>query len=295
MIAMKKKYFLLINLVMIGLVMYIGVNAFFKFKTFDVQQPLPKQVSPSKDVSHDKEVVKPISAYSGIIDRNLFKTKTKGGKVPSKPDPGKIDKNIEETNLPLKLWGTTTGLGDRNRAVIEDTRKRTQNLYKTGESVQNAIVKMILREKVILSVDGKDQLLEIEKAESGKGGKKDLRRGGRTPRRQSRARRTQKITLRRSRIDNAIEDVSKLMTQVNVRPHFNQGQPDGLMLTRIKPRSLFREMGLRNGDVITGINGENVESVDATLKLYDLLKSNSSVSLQLKRRGRNRTIEYTVR
>ena len=157
---------------------------------------------------------------------------------------------------------------------------------------------MILREKVVLSVNGKDEILEIEKAVS-RGSKSVIAsKTGPGARREGAAQRplrAQKITLRRSQIETALQDVNQLLSQVNVRPHFNQGQPDGLMLSRIRPNSLFMRMGLRNGDIISGVDGNNIESVDDALKFYENLKSAETVTLQLKRGGRQRSIEYSIK
>ena len=69
---------------------------------------------------------------------------------------------LKKTNLKLKLWGTITGNGIRAYAIIEEGTKREQKIYHVGETVQHATIKMILREKVVLSVAGNDELLEIE-------------------------------------------------------------------------------------------------------------------------------------
>jgi general secretion pathway protein C len=107
--------------------------------------------------------------------------------------------------------------------------------------------------------------------------------------------RTQKITLRRNQIDSAVQDVAQLMNQVNIRPHFNQGQPDGMMFSRIRPNSIFMRMGLRNGDIITGVNGRAISTVDDALGFYEGLKSAENVTVDIKRGGRPRTIEYTIK
>jgi general secretion pathway protein C len=54
-------------------------------------------------------------------------------------------------------------------------------------------------------------------------------------------------------------------------------------------------MGLRNGDIISGVDGTEISSVDDALRLVDSLKSASTLSLQLKRRGREKNIEYRIR
>jgi general secretion pathway protein C len=156
---------------------------------------------------------------------------------------------------------------------------------------------MILREKIILRVEGKDEVLEIEKA-AGPGSTAGRAIAGRPVPGQSVGQppvRTQRITLRRNQIDSAVQDVAQLMNQVNIRPHFTQGQPDGMMFSRIRPNSIFMRMGLRNGDIITGVNGRAISTVDDALGFYEGLKSAENVTVDIKRGGRPRTIEYTIK
>ena len=53
------------------------------------------------------------------------------------------------------------------------------------------------------------------------------------------------------------------------RPHFTAGKSDGLLLYGIQPDSLFRKMGIKNGDIIMGVDGNEIESVDDALALYE--------------------------
>jgi general secretion pathway protein C len=204
---------------------------------------------------------------------------------------------LEQTRLKLKLWGTVTGPPEEAYAVIEEAGKREQNLFRIGDTIQEATVKMILREKIILHVEGKDEVLDIEKA-AGPGSTAGRAIAGRSLPGQNMRRppvRTQKITLRRNQIDSAVQDVAQLMNQVNIRPHFTQGQPDGMMFSRIRPNSIFMRMGLRNGDIITGVNGRAISTVDDALGFYEGLKSAENVTVDIKRGGRPRTIEYTIK
>jgi general secretion pathway protein C len=64
------------------------------------------------------------------------------------------------------------------------------------------------------------------------------------------------------------------------------------MLSQVRPNSFFSKMGLRNGDIIQGVDGEPITSPDDIMDLYEELKEGSSVSLQIGRRGRNKTLTY---
>ena len=143
---------------------------------------------------------------------------------------------------------------------------------------------------LFVSVDGRDEVLSMEKVSESAGSVRHIAKTD-----QSQPSRAMKISLQRSQIESAMENVTELMSQVKVRPHFTDGKPDGIMLSSIKPRSIFRRMGLRSGDIITGVDGREIESVDDALQFYENLSSSSNLKLQLKRRGREKTIDYTIK
>jgi general secretion pathway protein C len=291
---MTKTAFTLLNLLFIAAIVYSGVHAFYAVTAARVDAVETDAVDTAAPDVPDTARRFPLSHYGAITERNLFNTQDAGDSTPAALNV----ETLEQTSLNLKLWGTVTGTEEEAFAVIEEGGKRKQNLFRIGDSVQDATVKLILREKVVLSVNGQDEVLEIEKAVGRARGPSPALARGSVPN-ASRAGqprvRTQRITLRRSMIDDAIQDVNQLMSQVNVRPHFHQGQPDGLMLSRIKPNSLFMRMGLRNGDVISGVNGQSIQSVDDALAFYDSLRTANKVMVQLKRGGRERNIEYNIR
>ena len=91
-----------------------------------------------------------------------------------------------------------------------------------------------------------------------------------------------------------MENLGELMEQANLRPHIVDGQPSGISITGIKPNAIFRKMRLRNGDVITGVNGSSIESVEDAVKFVEQLSSGSNIQLQIKRRGREQTLDYSI-
>ena len=284
-------FFTLINLFCITCTAYVGVNAMYDTVTAKLTDK-PVQVrqdiyQPGKAATHQK----PLSAYKGVLDRNLFNTRSE-----TAPQTQKVDgEALEETKLDLKLWGTVSGNKRGDYAVIEDVKARKQNLYREGDVIQTATLKQIYREKVVLTVDGKDEVLQMQKLESGKGGSSRIAPSTQAQATTSGSVRAQRISLRRSYIEQAMTDMAKLMTQGQIRPHMEEGVPSGLALSSIKPNSIFRRMGLRNGDIITGVDGREISSVNDALGLVENLQNASNVSVQLKRRGREKNIEYRIR
>ncbi|MDM8550452.1 type II secretion system protein GspC [Desulfobacterales bacterium HSG2] len=288
-----KKYLIILNLLLIPAITYFGVKAFYRTMTAQLDHiPMPQAVSQSV-VSSQDETRHPLSYYNPVIERNLFNTKDREVEQPKEEPKKEESRELEETTLKLALWGTVSGNENRAYAVIEDKKERKQNLYREGDMILNAIVKKILREQVILSVNDKDEILKMAKKKPRERGRRSSRERSRSkPRAEKRS--SQNIKIARSKVEEAISDVGSLMKTAKIKPHFKDGKPDGLTLTRVKRKSIFRKLGLRSGDIIMGVDGTPIESVDDALKFYNSLKSSSNVALEIKRRGRMKNIEYEV-
>ena len=264
-----KRYLTLLNVLLITAAVFFVVKAFYKVAGAKIDHAPPSQAAARHVIPNEASTRHPLSDYRAIMDRNLFKTKTGTGGRPQKLDI----ESLTPTDLKLKLLGTVTGDEKEAYAVIEDTAVRRQNLYKIGDTIQNATLKMILREKVVLNVNGKDEILGIQKVSGSQKIRKPSTELGRAG--------SQNITVKRSQIDSAIKDVNTLMKQVRIRPNFKNGKPDGFRLTGIRPNSIFYKMGLKSGDVIMGVDGKDIESVDDALKFYQNLQSSPNVQLQI--------------
>lgn len=285
--SIETKYRIFFNsarLFLFTVVSYLCVSLFYKVLTRGMDMPVTSKPPAIESTGLlPKEKIYPLSHYKTIIKRNLFKTK----KGAAKSEKTVSFETLDPTSLNLKLWGTIISSGSKSCAVIEESggrqRKTRQKLFYTGDSVQGATIQKILDEKVILNLDGENEILEMEEFRN------QIRRMGRyhAPKLPVAQRR---IVIGRSQVDNAMSDLNTLMKQILVSPH-----RDGIRISRISPRSIFRKMGIRNGDIITGVDGRRIQSVDSALKIYDELRSSSKVSLQLKRRGREQTINYHIR
>jgi general secretion pathway protein C len=279
---------ILINLTLITLAAYCGAGLFYQIWSLGSQAVQVEPTAAEQASATMESGAKPYAAYRPIMNRDLFKTLKTGG-TPSQQSQFDLE-DMESTKLQLKLWGTVTGSIQQSYAVIEDSLKREQNLYRVGDSVQNATIKAILRSKVVLTVNGQDEVLAMEELEAGHGSGGIAFRGIPQASGSPGPIRAQRVSLRRNMIDSAIQDVGKLATEIRIQPN-----EDGLALSNIKPNSIFRRMGLRNGDVLKSVDGQQIRTVDDALRLYESLKSSDSVTVELQRRGTDRTINYNIR
>jgi general secretion pathway protein C len=280
---MSQRYLTLFNLVALGVISYVGVNLFYLITSaylrgFDSQE---KIIYLAPDV---KEQGKPSRAlYQAIVDRNIFVT------AEAEPEEKSVEEleELEPTSLKIALLGTVVGGPQDGFAVIEEKGKRKQGLYRVGDSVQGATVKRILRGKVVLSVDEKDEILMMEEEPASRG--EPEYREKPSPEREA------TVVVKRSEVDESLRNVHQLLSQVRIRPHFTDGVADGLIVSNIKPNSIFARMGLRNGDIVQGLNGRNIQTPDDVMEMYERLKSGSRLAVQVMRDGEEKIINYQIR
>ena len=276
-----KRYFTVINLILVALVIHYGVNSIYKIAVSKLDVTVIATATGKQASPVESEAIRPMAYYQPILQRHLF------GKEPeTAPEPEQIQiDTLKQTELKLKLWGTVIGGDNRTYAVIEADRAG-QNLYQAGDTIQNATIKLILREKVVLNVNSSDEILEMEKLLAATGARPNQIRTALPG--------SQNIAIKRSQIEGAVQNPNQLLQEVRIRPHFEKGKLDGLTITAIKPDSIFRKMGLVSGDILTSVDGQKIESMNDALKLYETIKSAPTVKLDIKRRGRMQTIEYNI-
>ena len=287
-----KNYFAIINVLLITAGVYFGVKTFYTISAARIHPAVVSKTPPGRVALTEENDQLPLSTYSTIAKRNLFNTQ-EGVETPTKA----INvEELKETDLKLKLWGTVTGRGGQAYAVIEDTKTRKQNLYRTGDSIQNATVKLILRQKVVLNVDDRDEVLgmeEIGSASTGRAGR-PVARTVNAPPKLPVSSYPRQLTLQSDQIESALNNLDQLMDQAQIRPYIEEGRPSGISITGIKPNTVFRKMRLRNGDIITGVNGSSIETVEDAMKIFSDLRSASELQVEIKRRGQKRILNYKI-
>jgi len=280
---MPKRYQIIFNLLALAVTIFLGVDLFYTI----IRAKL-RDVDTQKNVMHHLPDIKayrkpPLDYYGAITKRNIFSSEEG---VPREIGEEEIG-DLQLTSLKVALWGTVVGDRQSAFAVIEETDKKKQGLYRVGDSVQGATVRKILRGKVILRVGDRDEILTMEEAAASRAEKKypEVKP----------IEKASTIMVARSDLQESLDNLHQLLSQVRIRPHFRDGVADGLAITNIKTGSFFAKLGLRNGDIIQGINGRDISSPDDVLEVYNKLKSGSQVALQISRNGQQRIINYKFR
>ncbi len=102
-------------------------------------------------------------------------------------------------------------------------------------------------------------------------------------------------TIPRQEIDNVLSNLNKVATQARIVPSFHNGKANGFKLFSIRPNSLYSKIGIQNGDIVQKINGYEINSPDKALEIYSKLKDAQGITVDLVRRGKSKTLSYSIR
>ncbi len=98
----------------------------------------------------------------------------------------------------------------------------------------------------------------------------------------------------RAFVEALLTDPKVLMKQARPVPK-TVGGKTGFALYGIRRGSLPKRLGLKNGDVITAINGSDLGSIDDVMALYVKLRRAPRLEVELTRKGKQRTKEIQIR
>jgi general secretion pathway protein C len=276
----------ILNLFVLSIAIYGAVDVFYTLagsRLVEVRTERNAAVRSEKPQAVDKR--NPFSHYTPAINRNLF-----GAAQEAVADKDQLKiQELAPTTLKVALLGTVSGDTQTASAIIEDKIKKKQDLYKEGDAIQDATIVKILRGKVVLRVQDQNEILTMEEQQIPSGAKTLLSpRSSPSP---SSATGT-KITLESAVVKKSLENLTDLLSQVRVRPHYQDGKADGLLLSQVRPNTIFTKLGLQNGDIIQSVDGREIANPDDIMGFYEELKAGSPVSLDIMRRGRKSTLTY---
>ena len=203
-------------------------------------------------------------------------------------DPGR---GAVRTRLRVRLLGTlvSSSAGWSLASVLDLTRQKSSTLM-VGDSLQDARVLEILRDRVIVSRDGRRELIEAAPGDL-PGPSTDAK----TRTSAVRSLDENRYEVPRSELEQALARLDDVATQVRILPAYRDGQPQGFKLFAIRPDSLFSNLGLLNGDVVRRINGFEMSTPANALEVYLRLRETSQIEVDLERNGSSIRKSVTIR
>lgn len=244
---------------------------------------------------------KAFSEYQIIISRNLFSSL---GRIPGDevPNPQELSNEPVRTSLPLNLIGTVILKNEmRSIATIEDKGDSQVYPFRVDDELPGKIkIISIEAHKVVFRnlMTGKKEFIDMPEEGSGTKitvGTLSSRKTTKTGDGGIEQVAPNTYSIARTELDKYLANINDVLTQARAIPHFENGQPAGYKLIQIVPGSVYEKLGLKDGDVLSGVNGEPITDPARAFELLSQLKTANQLELTVKRDGRASNMSYNFK
>jgi general secretion pathway protein C len=293
------KRFLTVKRVAIGAFLSIGafllahtVNAFVA----DALQPPPIQVSAVNSITPSEPQPESFRALADVI--------VASGLFPLPPGAGDSSAS-GQTSAPIApslevakkvaLIGTVFGQQGGIMAILEDLPTKKQSLYRMGEQIPAVgALSAIEKNRVLFRAGKQEEWLDLALTQLPHpllSGVPATATSAPVPHPSA----PQRRILDRREIDAALADTTRLLTHAQAVPYLTDGKLDGFRLYSVMPLGFFDKIGLQTNDLLQRINGVEIRDPGMLLSLFQQLRNERTVRVDIVRNSQRQTLAYEIR
>jgi type II secretion system protein C len=90
-------------------------------------------------------------------------------------------------------------------------------------------------------------------------------------------------------------NINQFMTQIRLVPFFEGNKSAGYRIAAIRPGTTFEKLGFQGGDVLQQVNGVPLSSPEKMFTIFQNLKDEKQVTVNIIRQGQKNTLKYEIR
>ena len=245
---------------------------------------------------------------------NLF-SPSQGMKIPSRLPAAGAKSVSQAPRTAFILVGTIVSSNPATRRAILWASGMVQpKAFREKEEVEpGAILSSVERDKVWLTRGGEREMLEILPVGSKvraslpptPAGQRSAPPGapqatGPSPSLPSGDIRVERLADNRFAIDEAgvaqlSGNFNQFMSQVRMVPYFEGNAAAGYRLAAIRPGTTFERLGFQGGDILQQVNGVDLSTPEKIAAIFQNLKDEKKVSVNILRQGQKNTLTYEIR
>ena len=193
----------------------------------------------------------------------------------------------------LKLLGVVVGDRGGVSAIVEELMNRRQAFYRLHDEIPDiGEIIDIRNEGIVVQQGGQQELLELA---IGQPDKPPVSQTAASVPGKSVPAGSLHKALDRREVEQAMNDLPKLLSQARAVPYLVNGALNGFRLDYVAPASFYEKIGLRYGDVLKQVNGVEIKDPGTMMALFQQLRNEQSVKLNVLRNNQPTTMTFDIR
>ncbi len=242
-----------------------------------------------------------VAYYLPICERNIFDSQKRASchseatDIIPEPEEGDLSAEPVKSDISATLLGTMVSTRPHKSfaTISVSGSKESENYYVEEMILDEARIYEIQRNRVFFVRKGRREYIEVERLPSVYA--KKIQSSTPSASKGSGVRRDgDRIVVTRAKVEATLGDLNKVVQQARMVPNFKGGNVNGFKIFGIRRGSIFDDLGLKNGDVIQRINGTTIDSVEKAIPMLQLARSESSITIDLSRRGQKKSLSVEI-
>lgn len=309
---LSERYVVVLNFLLVGTIVYFLANSLIDVMNLRIADNVVPAETASVSPDHVRAgATLSRSSYESIIQRDIFNVV---------PAPAAAPAETEE-DLQIKLLGTSHLTIGKPFVIVEDS-SGSQSLYRLGDTIPNVgRLLAVGQDRAVVLHKGHRVALTIPRDDDQgaaalaatplsrrppfvnnpilrRFGHPGFRGFSRMPERPGAGVHrlgANRYVLDRSTVDSNLQNMPRLFTEIRAIPILQHGASNGFRLSEIESGSIFQQIGLRDGDVLTSVGGQPINDPTKALAVLAALRTSSSITLSVMRNGAPMQLYYNIR
>ncbi|MEO8338342.1 MAG: hypothetical protein ABI604_01335, partial [Nitrospirota bacterium] len=193
----------------------------------------------------------------------------------------------------FKLLGVVIGTHEGVSAIVEELSSKRQLFFRLHDHIPDiGEITEVRRDGMVVRQGDQQELLELAASQIEKPPSVPTPAGAAAAPPPGSPVRT---VLDRRDVDQAMGDLPKLLSQARAVPYLVNGAMNGFRLDFIAPSSFYEKIGLKYGDVLQQVNGVEIRDPGTMLTLFQQLRNERAVKLDVLRNNQRTTMNFDIR
>ena len=255
---------------------------------------IPKRELPARRIKAKTGIQKTLPGqYTAIWEDNIFHR----GPIPTQLLEETISTDPLKTNLPFVLKGTIVHVNPHRSIATVKSKTKESRSYQVGDIIEKQAEIMEIERRKIIFLNQNNNLLEFLKIPENKTSPlaytspKKITLNKPSPVKQA----GQAFKMKRSQVNKYMKKLPEILQQARMVPNkvTRNGEVfmEGFRFASIKKDSIYEDLGFKIGDVITEVEGVEVNSPEKALELYSKFQTNSRIQMVVNGQQRTYTVE----
>jgi len=263
---------------------YGGSTFFLSYLDREVLTDVPVPAPAKSSVEHKAgPPASPAEDSKTLAKRSLSPERKE---TPSKK-ASRAQEKLGVSSLNLKLLGTVVNEKGSSWAIIQDLDRDRQDMVNVGSVVAGARVVSISKDRVVLNVNGREEILLL--------GAEGTRAASTRDDQGAKESAPSTYVVDRETVRENLDNLPSLLMQARAELYYKEGRAEGFQLSQIQRGSILKSVGFQDGDVIRTVNGQEVRSMEDAIALYQKFGDSDSYTIGILRGEKPKTLHVKIR